>query len=277
MTTSADAPSFTGGALPAVTDPSFLKAGRRAASACRRRVRADGLVAVDDDRAGGSGRTGSPGTRPTLRNFDGESLGREASLGHRFCRPAVAGRGVLVLRLTTNGVLRCDEFSSCTHVALFEGAPQAVGHHRVEQFLVPHPKPITGSAKKVGGVTHRLHAARHRNLDITNGDTLRCQHDGLETRTAHLVDGERGDMVAEPAAESRLPRRRLTETGPDDIAHDALVNARWVDSGPSHGLADHERTQVRGGQRLEAAKEFARGCANGGNDNSVVHGTDLDR
>ena len=63
-------------------------------------------------------------------------------------------------------------------------------------------------------------------------------------------------MVAEPAAESRLPRRRLTETGPDDIAHDALVNARWVDSGPSHGLANHERTQVSGGQRLEAAKEL---------------------
>ena len=40
ITTSADAPSFTGGALPAVTVPSFLNAGFNAASdampSCRR-------------------------------------------------------------------------------------------------------------------------------------------------------------------------------------------------------------------------------------------------
>ena len=75
-------------------------------------------------------------------------------------------------------------------------------------------------------------------------------------------------MVAEPSSKSRLPCRSLTETGPDDITHDALVNAGWVDSRPSHGFAYHERTEVSGGQRLEATKELARRRAYGGRDHA---------
>ena len=50
ITTSADAPSFTGGALPAVTVPSFLNAGFNVASDASGGVGANRFIAIEHKR-----------------------------------------------------------------------------------------------------------------------------------------------------------------------------------------------------------------------------------
>ena len=88
MTTSADAPSFTPGALPAVTVPSFLNAGFEPAKRLGRRVGADRPRRDRRDRRA-----------LPLRNRDGQDLVREpAGLGRPRRAFCVAARRVLVLR-----------------------------------------------------------------------------------------------------------------------------------------------------------------------------------
>ena len=97
------------------------------------------------------------------------------------------------------------------------------------------------------------------------------QHHRLQARAAHLVDGERGDVVGESALERGLPRRRLARAGRHDVAHDALVHARRIDAGARHRLANDQRAQLRRLQILERAQELAGRQANGADDDGFGH------
>ena len=261
ITTSADAPSLTPGALPAVTVPSFLNAGFSARERLDGRVGADRLVPVDDDRRGPffcgieTGR---------ISSANAPALGRRAppSGGCAPRRRPARSRPTWYCSATTSPALPMWQ--------LLERAPQAVVDHRVDDLAVAHAQPFAHARQQVRAVAHRLHAAGDGDVDVAGADALVGEHHGLEARAAHLVDGQRGDVVGEPAAERRLPRRVLSEARADDVAHDALVDDRRVDARRGGRLRRTTSAPSCGrGEVLQRAEELAGGRANGADDDGV--------
>ena len=108
--------------------------------------------------------------------------------------------------------------------------------------------------------------AGHRDLDVAGRDALRREHDRLEAGAAHLVDRQRGDVLAEAALERRLPGRVLAVARLDDVAHDALVDGGGIDPGAGDRFAHRHRAELRRGEVLERAEEFAGGGSDCGED-----------
>ena len=108
-------------------------------------------------------------------------------------------------------------------------------------------------------------------LDVAGRDALGGKHDGLEAGAAHLVDRQRRDMVAEAAVERSLAGRILAVARLDDVAHDALVDERRIDPGARDRLADDQRAQLRGREVLEAAEKLSGRCANGRENDGLIH------
>ena len=141
-------------------------------------------------------------------------------------------------------------------------------------WRVSHAQPLARSRQQVRRVAHRLHPAGDGDLDIARRDGLLREHHSLQPGAAHLVDGQRRDVVGKAAAQRGLSGRRLADAGRDDVAHDAFLDARRVDAGAAHRFANHEGAKVGGGEVLQRAEKLAGGCANGGNDDGVLHVVD---
>src|SRR5262249_52975490 len=125
--------------------------------------------------------------------------------------------------------------------------------------------------EQVRAVAHRLHATRHRDLDVADGNALRGEHHRLQPRAAHLADRQRRDVVREPAVERRLPCRRLPQTGRDDIPENALFDACRIEAGSAHGLPHDEGTELWRGEILQASEKPAGGRTDGGDDDRFLH------
>ena len=87
---------------------------------------------------------------------------------------------IFILLTASNLILGGDDFAGVSHVALFEGTPQAVDDHRVEQLRVAHAQSIACARQQIRRVAHRFHAASHRHVDVAGGDALRGEHHGFE-------------------------------------------------------------------------------------------------
>ena len=84
-------------------------------------------------------------------------------------------------------------------------------------------------------IAHALHATGDKGVLISGADRLRRQHDRFETGTTDFIDGKCGQIVGQTGEDSRLPRRSLTDTGGDDVAHDDFfdcVRARYLNGAP---------------------------------------------
>ena len=127
ISTRADAPSFTPGALPAVTVPSFLNAGFSARSTSMRGVLARRFVHGEQLRR-----------RALLlrRQLDRHDLVLEAALLDRSDRLAMRVDGVLVLLFARDAVLLGDVLAGVAHVVVVVDVPQAVVHHGVDDLAV---------------------------------------------------------------------------------------------------------------------------------------------
>ena len=139
ITTSADAPSFTPGALPAVTEPSVLNAGFSAASDGRR-VGANALVFVDHDGVACAG----PPEGGHYR--DGEDLVAEQSVGRRLRGFLMAERGVRVLRLARD-VHRSATTSPALPMCTFSNAhqrPSTIIESRISALPIRRPSRTRG-------------------------------------------------------------------------------------------------------------------------------------
>ena len=125
VTTTAAAPSLVPGALPAVTVPSFLNAGRSLASASSE----------------ASGR-GDSSRRTTMGSpfFCGTSIGNDLRFDvagvHRAHGALVAFERELVLLLARDFVFFGDEFGGHAHVEVVVNVPQSVVNHGVDDFGV---------------------------------------------------------------------------------------------------------------------------------------------
>src|SRR2546430_2236384 len=147
--------------------------------------------------------------------------------------------------------------------------PWALAHARAGATKAPPPafKP-----RRVPRVTlppspnPELHTARHDALLVARPDRLGGEHHGLEPRPAPFVDGERGDRPRQAGVDRRLPARRLAHAALEHVPHDHFLDRTVLDPGAPHGLADHERAELRGGERGETAEIFADRCTTGAKD-----------
>ncbi len=88
-------------------------------------------------------------------------------------------------------------------------------HHKPSLIIasttsaVAHAQAFAHARQQVGRVAHGLHAAGYCNLYVACADALVGEHYRLQSRSAHLVDGERGDLLRKSAVERGLARRIL--------------------------------------------------------------------
>ena len=134
-------------------------------------------------------------------------------------------------------------------------------------------RPSRTFGNDVRAVAHRLHAAGDGDVDVAGLDALLREHHGLEARAAHLVDGERGDVIGEAALERRLPRRRLADAARDDVAHDAFVDDGGIDARARHRFAHDHGAELRRGEVLQRAEELSGRKTNRTDDECVSHRT----
>ena len=106
----------------------FLEGRLQLGERFRSRVRPNGFVAIHDDRR-----------LALLRNGNRQDFFFEKSRLSGLRGLLVAARGVVVLRLTPDFVSLGDNLAGVAHVALFEGAPQPVVDHRVDDLAVAQP------------------------------------------------------------------------------------------------------------------------------------------
>ena len=142
--------------------------------------------------------------------------------------------------------------------------------------LIAELHAVAHSIHVVGRVGHRLLSAGDDHFAVAGLDRLRGEHHGLETGAADLVDGHRGDGGRDAGLDRRLSRRRLADAALDDVAHDDFFDVAGVDAGALDGGANGDRAELGGGQRREAAEEFADRRAGGRDDDGgsswVGHG-----
>ena len=99
--------------------------------------------------------------------------------------------------------------------------------HRVERVRrCPSAGPRARAAAGTGSCSWTPCRPRRRSSMSPARMRLVGQHDGLQSRSADLVDRQRGDVIGQSAAKRGLPRGILSQTRADDVAHDALVDDR---------------------------------------------------
>jgi hypothetical protein len=113
---------------------------------------------------------------------------------------------------------------------------------------------------------HRLLPTSHDALGVAGLDGLRGEHDRLETRAAHLVDGERRNCRRKSRVYQGLPCRGLSRAALDHLTHDDLFHATGIDTGARNRLTDDHGAELGSGERGQTAEVAADRRADGGND-----------
>src|SRR6266704_3004410 len=262
VTINAAAPSFVPGALPAVTVPSFLKAGLSFASASMEvSSRGDSSYLM---------KTGSP-------FFCGTSMGRIwASKKHelRARRVLVAFDGELVLLFASDAVFFRNQFAGHAHMKIFVSVPEAVVDHRVDELSIADAVAGAGLRQKIGTVGHGLHPARHYNFRFTKLHGLRGQRDSFEAGTANFIDGHGGNAGMAAAFERCLPRGILAEPRLYNVAENSFVNLLCLEARAADGFRDDLAAEFGSGESGETALELADRRSNGGEDDGSFRGHD---
>ena len=132
------------------------------------------------------------------------------------------------------------------HLLARERVGEPVVGHGVERLDVAHAEPEARLGEQVGRPRHRLHAARHRELEIARAHGLIDDADGPQARGADLVDGLRGDLLGDPGLDLGLAGRDLPLAGLQHLAHDHVLDLvrldlgaleRGLDRGPPSSVA----------------------------------------
>jgi hypothetical protein len=89
------------------------------------------------------------------------------------------GRELVLLR-PADAQLGAKPLGGFAHRDVVVGVGQAVQGHRVEHLGRAEPVAGPGLGQQVRRLGHRLHAARHRHVDLTQPDQLGSQRDRVQ-------------------------------------------------------------------------------------------------
>ena len=128
--------------------------------------------------------------------------------------------------------------------------------------------------EQIGGVGHRLHAARDDQVGIAAGEGFGAHDDGLHARSADFVDGGCLDRLGQASLDRGLAGRGLAKPGGEDAAHVDTVDLVARDAGALDGGTDCGGAKVGGGSVGEAALHRAHWGARGRKDDDRVGGHD---
>src|SRR5262245_30711888 len=125
-----------------------------------------------------------------------------------------------VLRLAGDLVFLDQIFGMPARVRVRESVVQSVAQHTVIERPIAHAVAPTASRYEIRRLVHVLHAPRHRDIDIAEGDFLRRGNDGLRSRAADSIDGECWGGDREPGVDGSLAGGIHLGASLDDVAHD---------------------------------------------------------
>jgi len=128
----------------------------------------------------------------------------------------------------------------------------------------------------VRGKAHALLAASDYDVGIARGDLLGSKSDGPETRAAHLVHAEGRLVDGNASGDGGLPRRVLTLTCGQHLAHDHFIDVSRVNVSALEGSLDGDLAKLVCRQGRQGAVEGAnRRACRAHDDNLFVFHTDL--
>src|SRR6266849_35624 len=239
----------------------FLERGLQSAQCFNGRVFTHRLVFVEDRRR--------LAFLPD-RQLHGNNLRLEAAFFPGCRRFAVRVQRVFVLLLAGDAVLFRHVFTGHAHVVVVVNVPQPVVHHRVHNLRIAQPVSFARLGQQIRSVGHRFHSARDHDLAVAGLDRLRAERNCLQSGAADLVDGHRPHLGRQSAIERRLPRRVLSQTGGDHVAHDALIHLLGIDLCPIHRFAHCNRTELHRAQLRQRSLKLPHRRAHAGDDDNIV-------
>jgi len=201
-----------------------------------------------------------------VRDLDRDDLALEAAFLLRRHRLQVAVEREPVLLFTRHAGFLRRVFGVATHVAVAEAAPQAVADDAVHQILVAELHAAAQAEQVVRRARHALLAARHHDLVVAGLDGLGREHHRLETRAAHLVDRQRGNLTRQARMNGGLARRRLPRAALHHVPHDHFVDVFRVHARALDRFADGDCAESGRRERRERAEELADRRAGRGDD-----------
>src|SRR5215471_2347162 len=125
-----------------------------------------------------------------------------------------------VLRLAGDLVFLDQILGMPARVRVRESVVQSVAQHTVIEHPIAHAVAPTAARYEIRRLVHVLHAPRHRDIDIAEGDLLGSGDDGLRSRAADPIDGECWSNDREPGVDGSLPGGIHLGASLDDVAHD---------------------------------------------------------
>ena len=141
---------------------------------------------------------------------------------------------------------------------------QAVFCQAVHQFAIAVFVTPAGIGHIVGYLRHVFHATRYYDIIVSQHNALSPEGNALHAGGADFVDGSAGNRIGNARETRCLARRRLTQIGAHDVAHQHFVhffggNTRFFQCA-TNGCC----TQLSGGNSCQTSAETANGCANSG-------------
>ena len=148
-----------------------------------------------------------------------------------------------------------------THGLIGEHVVQAVVGQVVEDGDVAVLVARAAVHQQVRRLGHRFLAAGHHDVELAGPNQLVSQGDGVDTRQAHLVDRQRGDVPADACVDRGLPGRHLPGTRGQDLAHDHVLDREAGYAGLLQRALDGDGAQIRAREILQrTGRVFRSAC-----------------
>jgi hypothetical protein len=206
-------------------------------------------------------------------HFNRNDLRLEMTVGLRGGKPLLRSQCPTVLRLASDLVFLHQIFRLPAGMRVGERIVQSVAQHAIIELAIAHAVAPPTARDEIRRLLHVLHAASHRDIDISKGNLLGRGNNGLCPRAADAIDRKRRRHDGQPGMDSRLPGGIHLGAGLDDVAHDDSFHLVGAKLRARDRSADRHSTESGSWHVLETASKGADRGANrfGENDCTRCH------